>query len=174
MTLMPVPEKHPSKKETEGWIDDLVGALCDPIIVYPSPWKDDLPDWVKTQITLERLVMNMKVMHEGGVPVGDTEALAYIFPRTMEEPLSEQWMRIYTYVFTSAMKFKKVEVSEDLKCESLSDYDMRELTDLKTWIFQKRVQHRKEKARAEQRASIQADEEKSSELKTDSVQPSFF
>ena len=161
-------------KKAEGWIVDLVGALCDPIIVYPSPWKDDLPDWIKPQITLERFVMNMKVMHDGGVPVGDTEALAYIFPRTMEEPLSEQWMRIYTYVFTQAMKFKKVEVPEDLRCESLSDYDMRELTDLKTWIYQKRVQHRKEKAKAERQAGNQVEEEKEKELKTETVQPSFF
>jgi hypothetical protein len=118
--------------------------------------------------------MNMKVMHEDGVPVGDTEALAYIFPRTMEEPLSEQWMRIYTYVFTSAMKFKKVEVPEDLRCESLSDYDMRELTDLKTWIYQKRVQHRKEKSRAARQASSRVEEENPKELKTEPVQPSFF
>jgi hypothetical protein len=118
--------------------------------------------------------MNMKAVHEGGVPVGDTEALAYIFPRTMEEPLSEQWMRIYTYVFTSAMKFKKVEVPEDLKCESLSDYDMRELIDLKIWIYQKRVQHRKEKAKAERQANSHVGEEKSEELKTEPVQPSFF
>ena len=163
-----------TEKKAQGWIDDLVGAMCDPIIVYPSPWKDDLPDWVKPQITLERLVMNMKVMHEGGVPVGDTEALAYIFPRTMEEPLSEQWMRIYTYVFTQAMKFKKAEVPEDLRRESLSDYDMRELNDLKTWIYQKRVQHRKEKAKAERQAGSQVEEEKDKELKTETVQPSFF
>ena len=162
------------EKKAEGWIDDLVGALCDPIIVYPSPWKDDLPDWVKPQITLERLVMNMKVVHDGGVPVGDTEALAYIFPRTMEEPLSEQWLRIYTYVFTQSMKFKKVEVPEDLRRESLSDYDMRELIDLKTWIYQKRVQHRKEKAKAERQAGSQVEEEKDKELKTETVQPSFF
>jgi hypothetical protein len=136
--------------------------------------EDDLPDWVKSQITLERLVMNMKVMHDGGVPVGDTEALAYIFPRTMEEPLSEQWLRIYTYVFTQAMKFKKVEVPEDLRRESLSDYDMRELTDLKTWIYQKRVQHRKEKARAERQANAQVENDTSEELKTEAVQPSFF
>jgi len=163
-----------TEKKAVGWIDDLVGALCDPIIVYPSPWKDDLPDWVKPQITLERLVMNMKVMHEDGVPVGDTEALAYIFPRTMEEPLSEQWMRIYTYVFTSAMKFKKVEVPEDLRRESLSDYDMRGLNDLKMWIYQKRVQHRKEKAKAERQAGSQVEEENLKELKTESIQPSFF
>jgi hypothetical protein len=163
-----------TEKKAVGWIDDLVGALCDPIIVYPSPWKDDLPDWIKPQITLERLIMNMKVMHEDGVPVGDTEALAYIFPRTMEEPMSEQWMRIYTYVFTQAMKFKKVEVPEDLRRESLTDYDMRELTDLKTWIYQKRVQHRKEKSLAERRTGSQVEEEKDKELKTEPVQPSFF
>jgi hypothetical protein len=80
------------------------------------------------------------------------------------------------YVFTSAMKFKKVEVPEDLRYESLSDYDMRELTDLKTWIYQKRVQHRKEKARAERQANKQVDieDDTSEELKTESVQPSFF
>jgi len=60
------------------------------------------------------------------------------------------------YVFTQAMKFKKVEVPEDLRCESLSDYDMRELNDLKTWIYQKRAQHRKEKSRAERRAGSQS------------------
>ena len=163
-----------TEKKAVGWIDDLVGALCDPIIVYPSPWKDDLPDWIKPQITLERLVMNMKVMHDGGVPVGDTEAMSYIFPRTMEEPLSEQWMRIYTYVFTQAMKFKKVEVPEDLRCESLNDYDMRELNDLKTWIYQKRVQHRKEKKRGLRQEERQVEDEKAEELKTEPVQPSFF
>ena len=163
-----------TEKKAVGWIDDLVGALCDPIIVYPSPWKDDLPDWIKPQITLERLVMNMKAMHEGGVPVGDTEAMAYIFPRTMEEPMSEQWMRIYTYVFTQAMKFKKVEVPEDLRRETLSDYDMRELNDLKTWIYQKRVQHRKERAKAERRAGSHVEEEKDEEPETEPVQPSFF
>jgi hypothetical protein len=83
-------------------------------------------------------------------------------------------MRIYTYVFTSAMKFKKVEVPEDLRCESLSDYDMRELTDLKTWIYQKRVQHRKEKSRAARQASSRVEEENPKELKTEPVQPSFF
>jgi hypothetical protein len=90
--------------------------------------------------------------------------------------MSEQWMRIYTYVFTLAMKFKKVEVPEDLRCESLNDYDMRELIDLKTWIYQKRVQHRKEKAKAERQANkqVEVEDDTSKELKTEAVQPSFF
>jgi len=28
-----------TEKKVDGWIDDLVGALCDPIIVYPLPGK---------------------------------------------------------------------------------------------------------------------------------------
>ena len=161
-----------SDRKVDGWIDDLVGALCDPIIVYPSGWQDTLPDWIKPQITLERLIMNMKVIKEGGVPVGDTEALAYIYPRTMEAPMSEQWFRIYMYVFNQAMKFKKTEVPEDLKSETLSDYDMHQLDDLKRWIYDRRVKNRKEKQRGER---LQAKgEAKAKELATVPVQPSFF
>jgi len=162
-------------RKEDGWIDDLVGALCDPIIVYPSGWQDTLPDWIKPQITLERLIMNIAVAKEGGVPVGDTEALAYIYPRTMEAPMNEQWYRIYMYVFTQAMKFKKTEVPEDLKSEKLSDYDMQQLNQLKRWVYERRVQHRKEKARGELRERRQAKEEaKAKELETRPVQPSFF
>ena len=175
-----------TERKVDGWIDDLVGALCDPIIVYPSGWEDTLPDWVKPQITLERLIMNAKVIKEGGVPVGDTEALAYMYPRTMEAPMNEQWYRIYMYVFNQAMKFKKMEVPEDLKSETLVDWDMRELNDLKRWIYQQRVKHRKEKARGERRqareesetkdGSIESPrgEPKEKELETKPVQPSFF
>jgi len=161
-----------SERKGDGWIDDLVGALCDPIIVYPSPWKEDLPDWIKPQITMERLIMNMKVIKEGGVPVGDTEALAYMFPRTMEAPMSEQWFRIYMYVFNGAMKFKKTEVPGDLKSEKLSDYDMQELDDLKRWIYDRRVKNRKEKQLGERRQAKEEAEAK--ELATVPVQPSFF
>ena len=153
-------------RKVDGWIDDLVGALCDPIIVYPSGWQDTLPDWIKPQITLERLIMNIKVIKEGGVPVGDTEALAYIYPRTMEAPMSEQWYRIYMYVFNQAMKFKKTEVPEDLKSEKLSDYDMQQLNQLKRWIYERRVKHRKEKQQGKRRQA--------KELATVPVQPSFF
>ena len=161
-----------TSRNSDGWIGELVGALCDPVIVYPSGWQDSLPDWIKPQITLERLSMNMQVMKEGGVPVGGTEVMAYMFPRTMEEPMSEQWFRIYMYVFNQAMKFKKVEVPADLKSETLTDWDMRQLNDLKRWIYDRRVKARKEKARGER---LRAKEEASAEeLETEPAQPSFF
>ena len=43
-------------KREDKWIDDLVGAIADPIIVFPGGWMDTLPDWIKPQITLERLL----------------------------------------------------------------------------------------------------------------------
>ena len=145
-------------KPEAKWINDLVGALTDPIIVFPSPWMDDLPDWIKPQITMERLIMNIQVIKEGGVPVGGTEVMAYMFPRTMEAPMSEQWFRIYMYVFTQAMKFKKTEVPEDLKSDELSQYDMQQLNDLKRFIYDRRVKARKDKARIEKGEKVKKEE----------------
>jgi len=158
-----------TKREEERWIDELVGALHDPVIVYPSPWTADLPDWIMTQVHLERLIMNIKVNHEGGVPVGDTEVLAYMFSRTMDSPMPEQWNRIYTFVFNQAMNFKRVAVPEDLKSEKLTDYDMQALKHLKHWIYERRVKHRKGKARGERQQAKQE-----TELETVSLQQSFL
>ena len=47
-------------KNINTMIDDLVGTLTDPIIVYPGGWGDSLPEWLKNAITLERLTENMK------------------------------------------------------------------------------------------------------------------
>lgn len=163
----------PHSKQVDGWIEDLVGALCDPIIAFPSPWMADIPENIKKQIPLERLIMNMKVSHEGkGVPVGDCEALAYMFPRTMEEPMGYEWTHIYSYCFTKAMTFMKVEVPPDLRVDVLSDYDMHQLDDLKRFIWNKRVQHRKDKSRAERQASTPKTEKKELDIKA--AQPSFF
>lgn len=161
-----------SNRKVDGWIEDLCGALCDPIIVYPAGgWEHDLPENLEKQIPLERLIMNMVVSKEGkGVPVGDCEALLYMYPRTMEAPMTDQQMRLYMYCFNKAMAFMKVEVPEDLKERyPLSDYDMHQLDDLKRFIWDKRVQHRKEKRRA-----LKEEEKETKELEIKSAQPSFF
>lgn len=70
-----------SDRQVDGWIEDMVGALFYPIIVMPGGWWDDLLEWLRTRITLERLVKNMKVL-KGEIMTGtstDTEACAYLF-----------------------------------------------------------------------------------------------
>jgi len=111
--------------------------------------------------------MNVKSMNEGGVPVGDTEVLAYMYPRTMESPLTEQWQRIYFYVFNQAMKMKKTEVPQDLQSETLTDYDMQQLNHLKNWIYDTRIKHRKERERGirqEEKATATAEKEETEHL----------
>jgi hypothetical protein len=165
--------KQPSPKQVDGWIDDLLGALTDPIIIYPSPWGDDIPENLKQQIPLERLIMNMKVTHEGkGVPVGDVEALVYMFPRTMESPMTSEQFRIYIHLFNHAMEFMRVEVPEDLKqkkYEELSKYEMNQLDDLKRFIWDRRVKARKERANGEKKVATEK-----KELEVQAVQPAFF
>lgn len=151
MTLAELQLKQPSEKQVDSWISDLVGALTDPIIVFPSPWQADIPEDLKKQIPLERLLMNMKVMHDDkGVPVGDVEALVYMFPRTMDAPMTDQQNRLYMYCFNKAMQFMRKEIPDsDLKRDTLDSYDMHQLDDLKRFIWNSRVKARKEKARGE-------------------------
>jgi hypothetical protein len=174
-------QSPPSNKQVDSWIQDLVGALTDPIIIYPSPWGDDIPQNLKEQIPLERLIMNMKVLHEGkGVPVGDLEALVYIFPRTMEAPMTDEQMHIYIHCFNKAMEFMHMEVPEDLKqkkWEELNNYEMGILDGLKRFIWDRRVKARKERARGETKAvsgETKTVNHETKELEIKTVQPSFF
>ena len=64
-TPVPAAEtKKPSNKKVDGWIEDTVGAICDPIIVMPGGWGDDLPENLRQRVTLERLCENMLAIKE--------------------------------------------------------------------------------------------------------------
>ena len=156
--------------QIEKGISDIVGVFTDPIISFPSPWNQDIPDWVKGAITLERLVMNMKVL-KGEEPTGtDAEALAYLMPAAMEAPLGHDWTKIYLYVAGKVMaRHRQVEVPDDIKVETLSDEQMQDLNRLKAWIYKKRVEVRLERERAERR---QKKEEEAARRKA--LQPALF
>ncbi len=138
-------------KTMEKGISEIVGVFTDPIIAWPGGWMDTIPEKVKGQITIERLVMCMRV-NKGEEPTGtDAEALAYIYPRTMEAPLDHDWTQIYLYLGTKVMSGAGTEMPEDIRVESLDDEQMRHLNRLKAWIYQKRIQVRLERDRAERR-----------------------
>jgi len=156
--LFEVAKKQPEERKApahapDRWISDLVGTFFDPIIVMPGGWGDTLPEWIKGQITLERLVENMKST-KGEQPTGtDAEATAYLYTASLNAPLSEQWTRIYIYVASTTMaKFnKEAELPQGIKVESLSDYDMQELNRLKEWLYRQRTRARQESEKEERR-----------------------
>ncbi len=163
-------------RKVDGWIDDVVGALCDPIIVMPGGWGEDLPEWLKKKVTVERLCENLLALKENREPLAtDAEAACYLFTASLSAPIGSDWTQIYLYVAGGEMKDEaKTEMPADIKVEALTEYQWRELKQLKNWIYQRRVKHRRDRKRGQRQEERQVEEEKAEELETNSVQPSFF
>ena len=163
-------------KNVEKGISDIVGTLTDPIIVFPGGWGDTLPEWLKNAITLERLAMNMKAlkgeeMTETGT---DTEACAYLYTASLTQPLDHDWAQIYLYIATKVYEKRRTKESgvtmpPDIRVDSISDDQMRDLNRLKEWLYRKRTTIRLEQDRAERR---QKREEEAAQRKAE--QPALF
>ena len=139
-------------KTVEQGISDIVGCLTDPIIVFPGGWGDTLPDWLKTAITLERMMGDMKAL-KGEEPTGtDTEACAYLMTLSLTQPMDSDWTQIYLYIAGQSYKrWNKGEMPADIAVDSISDYQIAELNRLKSWLYHQRVKARQEKDRAGRR-----------------------
>ena len=145
-----------TSKTMEKGISDIVGVFCDPLIVFPGGWGDCLPDWLKTAITLERLVENMKALKGEEMTGTDAEACAYLNTASLTQPMDHDWAQIYLYIAGKVYekwrtKESGVKMPEDIRVESLNDYQMGELKRLKEWIYKKRTDVRLEHARDYQR-----------------------
>jgi len=138
------------RNQIDEQIDNLVGALTDPIIVMPGGWGDTLPEWIKNQITLERLAQNMKALKGEKSTATDAEACAYLYTASLEAPMDSDWTQIYLHVAGKEVsRARDTEIPDDIRVDSLNDYQMGLLQDLKDWIYEQRVKHRREKQRAE-------------------------
>ena len=136
----------------EKGISDIVGCLTDPIIVFPGGWGDTIPEWLKTAITLERMVGDMKAL-KGEEPTGsDAEACAYLMTLSLTQPMDSDWTQIYLYVAGQTYKrWNKGEMPADIAVDLISDYQMGELNRLKSWLYHQRIKARQEKDRAERK-----------------------
>jgi len=145
-----------------------VGCLTDPIVVFPGGWADTIPQWLKTAITLERMIGDMKGM-KGDEPTGtDAEACAYLMTVSLTQPMDSDWTQIYLYVASQTYKrWEKGEMPTDIVVDSLSKYQMTELNRLKSWIYRQRVRNRLESDRAERREKI---EEAEAQLKLEQTE----
>jgi len=159
-----------TEKQIEKSISEIVGALTDPIIVFPGGWGDSLPDWLKTAITLERMMGNMKALKEEEPTGTDAEACAYLMTVSLTQPIDSDWTQIYLYVATQTYrKWGKNEVPSDIAVDRLDDEQLRDLHRLKEWLYHQRTRVRQERERAERR---QKKEEEAARSKAE--QPVLF
>jgi hypothetical protein len=154
----------------EKGISEIVGVFTDPIIVFPGGWGEDLPEWLKNAITLERLEVNMRALKGEEMTGTDAEACAYLFTAALTQPVDHDWGQIYLYIATQTYRrWKKGEMPSDIAVESLTSDQVRELNRLKEWLYHKRTQIRLDMDRAERR---QNREEEAARRKAE--QPALF
>jgi len=154
----------------EKGISDIVGCLTDPIIVFPGGWGDTLPDWLKTAITLERMMGDMKVLKEKEPTGTDAEACAYLMTLSLTQPMDSDWTQIYLYIAGQSYKrWNKGEMPVDIAVDSINDYQIGELNRLKSWLYHRRVKAGQEKDRAERRQ-----ERDEVEARREAEQPALF
>lgn len=139
-----------TEKQIDKGISDIVGALTDPIIVFPGGWGDSLPDWLKNTITMERLIMNIKET-KGKEPTGtDAEACAYLMTVSLTQPIDSDWTQIYLYVAGQTSKrWNKSEIPDDIRVDSLTEQQIADLIRLKEWLYRQRTTARQNAERAD-------------------------
>ncbi|OGO39976.1 MAG: hypothetical protein A2147_03620 [Chloroflexi bacterium RBG_16_57_8] len=127
----------------EKEVSDLVGCLTDPVIVFPGGWGDSVPEWLKSVIPLERMIVLMESKDGREPTASDAEACAYLMTVSLSQPIDANWTNIYLYLAGKTCKrWKKVEVSSDIAVESLNDHQATLLNRLKDWLYQRRAEGR--------------------------------
>ena len=161
-------------ENVEKGISEIVGALSDPIIVFPGGWGDSLPEWIKSTITLERLAMNMRALKGAEMTGTDAEACAYLYTASLTQPMGHDWTKIYLYIATKTYekwrtKESGVTMPDDIRVESITDDQMRDLNRLKEWLYHKRTTIRLDRDQAERRQKKEEEEARRKE-----AQPALF
>jgi hypothetical protein len=119
-------------------ISAIVGAFTDPVITFPHPegWGDDVPNWIRDIIVLERLEMIMDALKGAEMTATDAEVCHYLFTVSLADRLSIYWNDIWGYVTTKVYrKWGQPRISGDLMVASLTDNQMKDLERLKKWIY---------------------------------------
>ncbi|GAH61417.1 unnamed protein product [marine sediment metagenome] len=157
------------EKQDVKWISDLVGALTDPIITWPSPWMEDIPDRLKDRVPIERLIMCARAQMGETPTATDVEALIYMFPRTLEATMDRDWVDIYVYLGNKVCSAMGQEMPEDIRRDTLDEQQMRDLNHLKAWIYDKRIAARLDRDRAGRRQKKEDEAERKKQ-----EQPALF
>lgn len=126
------------KKQQEDFVFYFMDCLTSPIIVFESPWKDTIPKDILNNIPMARLLSAMA----GEKKASLTEALVYIYPRTLEAPMHREWANIYGWLNLQYAKSHKseetVKLLEEIAPKELNDYEIKLLDGLRYWIYDKR------------------------------------
>lgn len=128
-------------KRTPTYINQLVQAIAGPTVLASPEWGDMIPDWLRKQTTIDRMIELMKANQEDRDPIAtDSEAVAYLMTASLSAPLNHDYAQIYFYLVKKVMQDSNQLESEQmdfLDVDELTDYEQRLLNNLKYDIYNK-------------------------------------
>jgi hypothetical protein len=128
------------RQKVERHIGDLVHCIAGPLIVFSTPWSDVIPKWVRGEITMRRMIQQMKMLRNRDEPklATDIETMAYIMPRTMDAPMDHDWTEIYLWLARKCLidaGRPGVEATEDIAPKEINQQQKEMLRHLQRWLW---------------------------------------
>ena len=98
--------------------------------------------------------MNMRALKGEEMTGTDAEACAYLYTACLTQPIDSDWTEIYLYIAHQVYsrhrsKESGVQMPEDIRVKSISNYQMGELRRLKQWLYERRICIRQERNQTE-------------------------
>ena len=83
----------------------LVRYMAGPVILHRSPWAETLPAWVIPAVYADRAEQIAQEVREEtfGELATTLEVMAYMYPATLDTPLSYEWVQVYLYCGQEAL-----------------------------------------------------------------------
>jgi hypothetical protein len=132
--------KPAPKGKIDKFTNIMMWAISGPIIVSPGGWGDDLPDTIKSDLAVNRLVTAMEISKTPEVtPMApEIEAMWFLSTASLECPLDRDWTEIYMMLTRRWMQSKGKDIPEFLvNATELNDMQKGDLKRLREWIFKK-------------------------------------
>jgi len=113
-----------------------------PLVVGDLSWADTIPDWLLNEIKAERMAYGLAKIMDKDVPkVGNAEVCAYLMTSSLRAPLRYEYTEIYIYLTAKVMQKRDTQLEPLFKeklDKGLTDWEQRELDELKSDIYSKR------------------------------------
>ena len=115
-----------------------------PLIVADTAWAESLPEWLKNEISSERMLLGLldQVSKKTLTPeeqIGDAEVVAYLMTASYVAPMDHEFANIYLFVTARLMKkVKGIDIPKEMKVDKLTSDEERKLKDLKLFIWNSR------------------------------------
>ena len=133
------------KMPTDRLVEDLVYSIMGTVIVADEGWGADLPDWIGTKITLERMENNIRrARGEKIEEATDAEAVAYLYTLSLKAPMARDMVNVYEYLVG-----KYATLPDGMGVAELDEQEKRMLSQLKRLLYKDSTRAFKEKLRKE-------------------------